>query len=198
MELNAIELLSMNNPIRRWSMRRLEFPSYKALLKKHEIDLSGKRILDIACGSGYSNKLLLHAFRPSLLVGFDLMLNQVNSAREQTVDAFLFQGDATQLALKSQSMDAAFGFGFLHHIVDWKSAVSQIATIIRPGGLLILEEPSGSAAKFFRNTFRFAIPKEGEFNWTEFEAIFQDAGFKLLDSQKLFLECFRVYLFVKE
>jgi len=198
MELNAIELLSMNNPIRRWSMARLEFPHFKTLLQKHNIDLSGKQILDIACGSGYSNKLLCQAFHPSQLVGFDIMWNQIKSAKAETNKAFLFQGDATRLALKSNSVDAAFGFGFLHHIAHWKSAVAQIADVIRPGGFLILEEPNGSASKFFRNTFRFAIPKEGEFSWSEFESTFTVSGFKLLDSQKLFLDCFRVFLFVKE
>lgn len=188
----------MNNPIRRWSMLKLEFPQFKALLNKHNIDPKGKRLLDIACGSGYSNQLLLEAYRPSKLIGFDFMENQIRWARKLKNRSFLFQGDATNLGLKANSIDGAFGFGFLHHISNWKDAVAQITNVICPGGFFILEEPNGTAAKFFRNTFRFAIPRGGEFPWNDLESTFKTSGFKLLDSRKLFLDCFRVYLFLKE
>jgi 2-polyprenyl-3-methyl-5-hydroxy-6-metoxy-1,4-benzoquinol methylase len=43
-------------------------------------DLTGKRLLDAGCGNGLGLELIAEAFRPSRLVGFDLMPAQISRA----------------------------------------------------------------------------------------------------------------------
>ena len=53
MRLSKAEFFAMNNPIRRLMQRNLEFRAFRESLKKHNIDLRGKMILDAGCGLGW-------------------------------------------------------------------------------------------------------------------------------------------------
>ncbi len=37
-------------------------------------------------------------------------------------------------------MDAVFCFGVLHHVPDWQAALGELARVLKPGGVLYLEE----------------------------------------------------------
>lgn len=62
--------------MRRWGQKYFEFKLFKRHLEKHNIDLTGKAILDIGCGSGYGTELIYKAFNPSLLLTFDLTVRK--------------------------------------------------------------------------------------------------------------------------
>ena len=69
MRLGVIEFLSMNNPIRRWIQKHVEFRLLKKKhLEKQCIDLGGGVIMDAGCGSGYSTELLANLCNSFLLV----------------------------------------------------------------------------------------------------------------------------------
>lgn len=42
----------MNNPLRRWLQKNIEFKTFKEFLDKRNFSLEGKVILDAGCGSG--------------------------------------------------------------------------------------------------------------------------------------------------
>ena len=48
--------------------------------------------------------------------------------------------NATYLPFESGSFDAVFGFGFLHHVTAWQQSVSEIARVLRTGGIYYIEE----------------------------------------------------------
>jgi hypothetical protein len=58
MRLGRIEFLAMNNPLKRWLQKHVEFRVFRRHLEKHHIDLTGKAILDAGCGSGYGTELI--------------------------------------------------------------------------------------------------------------------------------------------
>ena len=62
----------------------------------------------------------------------------LNGAEKKNI--FLFTGDATALPLASASVDALFGFGFLHHVPDWRAALAEVHRVLRPGGIYYIEE----------------------------------------------------------
>lgn len=72
----------MNNPMRRWLQKNVEFTTFKEFLDKHNISLEGKIVLDAGCGSGYSTNLI-QQFLPAELVGFDLMPMQIEKAKQK-------------------------------------------------------------------------------------------------------------------
>ena len=51
-----------------------------------------------------------------------------------------FKINAGQFQLILNPFDAVFGFGFLHHVPDWRQGLSEIARVLKPGGVYYIEE----------------------------------------------------------
>jgi len=188
----------MNNPLRKGLLKYLEFAIFKGLLQQSKIDPTGLTLLDLACGSGYSNLLLEQAYQPKKLIGFDVMPEQIKLASKlptQVTDRFI--GDITNLGLQSDCFDGIFGFGILHHIEDWRAGVHEIVRVLKPGGFLIFEEPNGKSAEFFRRYARYQIPQAGHFTFEELEQEWDQTGMKKQTWAKVLLPCFRAYLYKK-
>ncbi|MDT8446714.1 MAG: class I SAM-dependent methyltransferase [bacterium] len=197
MQLNFIEMLAMNNPLRKGLLRHLEFRLFRQLLADQQVDPSGKTLVDLACGSGYSSYFLAQTYRPNRLVACDVMPRQLELARRYPTEALWVLADVHQLGLKPESFDFAFAFGLLHHLEDWRRAAAEIAGLLKPGGYLLIEEPNGTSAAFFRRVFGFGIPPEGAFNFDQLEARFAEVGLKRLAWKKVLFPCFRAYILQK-
>jgi ubiquinone/menaquinone biosynthesis C-methylase UbiE len=52
----------------------------------------------------------------------------------------LYAADAACLPFKDHSFDALFGFGFLHHVPNWRKALSEVSRVLVPGGYYYIEE----------------------------------------------------------
>ncbi|HCJ66046.1 MAG TPA: class I SAM-dependent methyltransferase [Elusimicrobia bacterium] len=196
MKLSRIEFLVMNNPGRRWVQKHFEFRIFKDFLKQYNLDLTGKTILDAGCGSGYSSELILKELKPAKLVAFDLMPEQINLAKKRNLNADFFVGDMTKIELPASTFDAVFVFGVLHHIPDWKKALAELSRVLKPEGVLLLEEVKGSFVEAVGHC-GFKHPEEAMFNWTELENELQSAGFKILEKRKIVIEIFKSFLCLK-
>ncbi len=196
MRLNRWEFNCMNNPLRRLLMAQVELVRFTRLLAQAQVDLRGSQILDVACGSGYSSWLLRQTFHPSLLSAFDLMPEQLALAQGQGAD-LLFQADLARLPLQDHSFDAAFGFGILHHVEDWRTCAAELARVLRPGGWLLLEEPNAAAAQWFRQWAGFAIPRRAGFSFEELTHEFQQLGCIKKGQAVIWLAPFQAFLWQK-
>jgi SAM-dependent methyltransferase len=197
MQLNHWEMLAMNNPLRRFLLKEVEFKQFCQLISLLNLPIHNTKILDLACGSGYSSYLLNLTFSPEKLISFDLMPEQVKIATKANFTKNLFIGDVKLLPLHADYFDCSFGFGFLHHLSDWRSAIKEISRVTKPGGFFIFEEPNGKASEFFRKYIRFAIPRKGQFSWAELKVELKLQKFDLLAEKKIFLSCFRSFVFQK-
>jgi ubiquinone/menaquinone biosynthesis C-methylase UbiE len=195
MRLSKPEFYAMNNPVRRYIQKHVEFNLMKKHLAKHNIDLKGKAILDAGCGSGYGTSLILEEFAPTKLVAFDFMPEQIEIAKKRNLPVDFFVGDVTEMELEPSSFDAVFIFGILHHVPSWRKGLKEVARVLKPGGVFLVEEISTSNIFFhFSNLVGFKHPKEARFTWPEFEEGIKAAGLKILEKKSIILKGTKSYL----
>jgi SAM-dependent methyltransferase len=115
------------------------------------IDLSHKRVAELACGSGYNSVLLKQMFPGISLEGFDISARACAEYR-RAVGAPAREVDLTRPQGGDARFDAVIVLGGLHHCVaDLPTAFANIAALLRPGGLLLAIEPN---ARFFAQAVR--------------------------------------------
>ena len=176
MRLGMLEFIAMNNPLRRWIQKHIEFKIFKRHLEKWRADLQGGIIMDAGCGSGYSTELIVNEYHPSQVIAFDYMPEQVCLARRRGLNVDFFVGDLRQIESKSGICAAVFIFGVLHHIPQWRNALSEVARVLKPGGVLLVDEP------------------KYEFTWQELESGIASVGMDILEVSHLFFKYFAAYL----
>ncbi|MBI2891935.1 MAG: class I SAM-dependent methyltransferase [Deltaproteobacteria bacterium] len=194
MKLNRIELWMMNNPLRRAGQRWIELPLFERMLRRAGVDLTGKRLLDAGCGSGFSTELLARRLRPGRLVGFDLMPEQIERARARCPEAELRVGDISAIAEPDGAFDAVFVFGILHHVPEWREALREIHRVLAPGGVLLVEELHGRTAEWADRWLGTEHPRAAAFDWPTFRGGLEAAGLEIVEWRRLSLGTFASFL----
>lgn len=182
MKLNWAERWVVNNPVRVLEQRILV-----QQLKKMRGLKPGSTVVEIGCGRGAGAALLLDEFNLSLLHASDLDIEMIRKAdkylsADQKGRISFLAADAMYLPYRDQSVDAVFGFGVLHHIPDWQSAVGEIARILRPGGAYYLEELYPSLYQNFITKHILLHPEENRFFGPELKNALGMAHLNLKDS----------------
>ncbi|MCL4248572.1 MAG: methyltransferase domain-containing protein [Anaerolineae bacterium] len=98
---------------------------------------ANSRVLEVGIGTGrIALPLSTHV---ACVVGIDLssaMLQRLRSKRHHE-PVFVAQGDITRLPLASHSFDAAIAVHIFHLVAGYEMALSEIARVLKPGGVLI-------------------------------------------------------------
>jgi ubiquinone/menaquinone biosynthesis C-methylase UbiE/uncharacterized membrane protein YbhN (UPF0104 family) len=102
----------------------------------------GRRGLDVGCGQGwYVARMRELAFD---VEGIDESMAQVEAARRHVDDlAAIAQGSALNIPAPDASYDFAYCINVLHHLpstADQQRAFAEIERVLRPGGLLFVQE----------------------------------------------------------
>ncbi len=103
-------------------------------------EYQGQKVLEIGFGQG--TDLCQFAKAGADCYGVDITENHYNLARENLgqrgLTAQLFLEDASELHFESESFDAVYSFGVLHHTPDTIRCISEAFRVLKPGGELIL------------------------------------------------------------
>jgi len=155
MKLNRVEKTLMNNPVRAMVQRHYE----AALMQQIGGRVDGERVLEIGCGRGIGTEIIFERFGAREVHAFDLDPDMVARASDR-LSAYppdrlkLFVGDATAIEEPDASFSAVFDFGIVHHVPNWKDAVSEVARVLRPGGqFFFLEVTRHALDRWFYRTF---------------------------------------------
>ena len=99
--------------------------------------VAGRRVLDLACGSG---RYLAHlgSQNAARLVGADLSAPML--ARAKMVSANLAQADLRALPLAGASADLIICGLAVGHVADLPRALSEMARVLAPGGALVYSD----------------------------------------------------------
>jgi len=101
----------------------------------------GARVLECGCGTGQLTNFLAVANRT--VIGTDLCMNSLKLAkafREKNglVRAHFFQMNLFRPCFRPQSFDLVISNGVLHHTSDPRQGFQSIASLVRPGGYIIV------------------------------------------------------------
>lgn len=138
MLVNSIEYWAMNNPIREFIQKRLEAPRLKNLCHGQT-----DAILEIGCGQGVGAGIICDLFSPEKYVGIDLdprMLERARRRKHGLKSSLFLQGDAANLPLFDSTFDLAIDFGIIHHIPNWREALSELHRVLKINGEVFFEE----------------------------------------------------------
>ncbi|QHT56330.1 class I SAM-dependent methyltransferase [Cellulomonas sp. H30R-01] len=102
----------------------------------------GKRVLDIASGSGYGSSLL--AGTAASVVGVDVSEVAVAYAtRQYGADNLEFRhGNAEHIPLEDDSVDVVVTFETIEHVEDYRAFVAEIDRVLAPGGIALVSTPN--------------------------------------------------------
>jgi O-antigen biosynthesis protein len=103
--------------------------------------VSGKDVLDIACGEGYGSHYLSE--KAGSVIGVDISAEAVNFAKSKYISKKLeYQvGSCTSIPLTDHSVDAVVSFETIEHHDKHEEMFLEIKRVLKPGGLLIISSP---------------------------------------------------------
>lgn len=136
----------MNNPVRALIQRRYE----ASLMERLGGRVEGKRVLEIGCGRGVGTQIIFERFGAQEVHAFDVDPEMVAQATDRLSSyppdrLTLFVGDAAAIEEPDASFDGVFDFAIIHHIPNWKDAVSEVARVLKPDGRFFFEEVTSHA-----------------------------------------------------
>ncbi len=103
--------------------------------------VKGKRVLDVACGTGFGLEIL--AAHCDLLVGVDRDEKTLSEVRERILPPTqLIAADACKLPFPDSFFDVAVSFETLEHLSDRSGFVQELARVVAPMGVVILSTPN--------------------------------------------------------
>lgn len=123
------------------------------------IDLAGKRVADLASGSGQTSLSLMKRFPTVEMTGFDISPEACRRYRA-AVGRDAHELDLTTGHVGDGTFDAAIVMGGLHHCVaNLPSALTTIASMLRPGGMLLMFEPNSEYVLEFGRRLWYRLDK---------------------------------------
>ena len=129
---------------------------YEKSLEK--VEVTGKLVLDVGCGSGLFFGVAAQA---DVVVGVDvsrkLLLKAKEHARE-TQNAFVLQADADHLPFSDRCFDNVFAFTMLQNMPNPDVTLSELRRVIKSNGRVVV---TGLKKAFPLNTFMDILEGSG-------------------------------------
>ncbi len=180
MAMNGLELKFMNSPFNQLWLKNFKFRTVKTILASQNLNLTGKVILEAGCGNGYGLELITKAFRPTDLVAFDIDPKQIRLAMQRQISASLYVGSVTNIKLPPEKFDVAFAFTLLHHVKHWRKALKELNRVLKPRGLLMVNDFNRKMVGRLERYLRVDHPDNDLFSWKELQDGLTSAGFRIL------------------
>lgn len=178
------------------TMRRQVLPPVVRALKGPGIE--GKRVLDVACGTGSVLAMFAQALPGASLYGVDMSPHYLAQARQRlgaSVPVSLVAEAAEAMPFSDAFFDAAVNVYLMHELPsDVRSKVlSEIARVLKPGATFVLAESVQSSEAPALTRFLENFPKQFHepyfkgYQRDDLEARMRDAGFEVLERKQHFL-----------
>jgi len=91
------------------------------------LDLSGKKVLDVACGTGRFARLIRAS--GARVIGLDLSRAMIEQARDRKSAEAYVEGSALELPFKDGAFDLAISVNAFNHIPAFEQAIDEICRV---------------------------------------------------------------------
>ena len=108
--------------------------------------VEGKKVLDLACGTGYGS-LYLYENKAQSVVGVDIDLQTIETAQEMQKDNLIFKvGSGQQIPAAADSFDVVISLESIEHMKesDQRVFLREIVRVLVKGGLLVMSTPNAA------------------------------------------------------
>lgn len=109
--------------------------------------VSGKTVLDIACGTGFGEKILVDAGAVRIFAT-DFSLEALNTTKElRTPQTYIFRSDGLKLPFADNTIEVITSFETVEHIADYRGFVEELRRVLRNDGIMIMSTPNAFYTK---------------------------------------------------
>lgn len=191
--MEGLERMFVNSHLKHIFQAHFEIKVFSRLLSHNGININGGSILDAGCGAGFGLELIKERFKPKSLFGIDIDPLEVQLAKSRDVVKSIYTKDLADTRFKSSSFDAIFVFTVLHHMPHWKLGLKELNRILKPGGMLLLNEHNRHSVEAMEKTLGIHHPEGARFSWKELEEGLRKADFGIID-KSIYLGFFGFYI----
>ncbi len=106
----------------------------------------GAEVLSVGCGPGVILRSVANLDSSIRATGIDISRDRLQQARERNRDNSRLQfvcGDAQSMEFQSNSFDLVYCRMLLQYLKEKERAVSEMARVCRPGGIVLLQDLDG-------------------------------------------------------
>jgi len=105
--------------------------------------IKSKKVLDIACGSGYGCEILLKK-GAKYVIGSDISEETIDYAKKhyQKKDIEFITNDIKKLDFSDEEFDCIVSFETLEHVKDQEVVITELKRVLKKGGILIISTPN--------------------------------------------------------
>lgn len=100
-------------------------------------------VLEVGCSSGFMLRAIRNAFPRALVLGADFVAGPLEALGSALPGVPLFQFDLRASPLPDASLDAVVLLNVLEHIDRDGDALKEVARMLKPGGVAVIEVPAG-------------------------------------------------------
>ena len=191
LNLHFLEEKLMISPFKKLMLTYFELKVFKSFIESINYNLVGKSILEVGCGAGYGLEQISKTFNPKEYYAFDINQKMIYlsaaKVKKKKLNVQLFLGDVLNTGLPSNKFDVVFVFTVLHHVEGWREALKEINRVLKPKGLLLINEINHRSLRWFERYLKVIHPRKAHFTWEMFTRDLVAAGFLIIREYK-FLE----------
>lgn len=111
------------------------------ILKRENINLNGKSIADVGCGTGHLLSYIYRVYKPLRMVGYDFSDVALQIAKQTIPEASFSFCDI--YSPPADKFDCILCTEVLEHLLHPDKAIQNLIKILLPSGILLLTVPDG-------------------------------------------------------
>ena len=154
----------------------------------------GKVVMEIGCSSGFFIRELISKFQDAIVIGADVVRAPLYKLADALPNVPLIRFDLLQNPLPNSCIDILVMLNVLEHIDDDIKALINAYSLLKPGGILIIEVPAG---KFLYDSYDAQLHHYRRYSAFELKSKLESAGFIVTRKSHLGFFLFPMFAVVK-